>query len=109
MRINLSSPPRKSIIYQWLSKHLITVGQRINFRLPCLTVFWPSTFILFTRMLTLFSNTALHIEVTDTDIVLVNTTTDHAGQREAIEMDGVVTKMMTMTLGLAEAGKSQGF
>ena len=60
-------------------------------------------------MLTLFSNTALHIEVTETDIVLVNTTTDHAGQREAIEMDGVVTKMMTMTLGLAEAGKSQGF
>ena len=65
--------------------------------------------MLFTRTLTLFSDTVLHIEVTETDIVLVNMTTDHAGQTEAIVMDGVVTKMMTMAIGLAEAGKSQGF
>ena len=39
----------------------------------------------------------------------MNTTTDHAGPTEAIEMDGVVMTMMTMTLGLAEAGKNQGF
>ena len=60
-------------------------------------------------MLTLFSDTVLRKEVTETDIAPVNKTTDRAGQTEAIEMDGVVTKMMTMTLGLAEAGRSQGF
>ena len=65
--------------------------------------------MLFTKMHTLFADTVLHIEVTETDIVPVSTTTDHVGQTEAIEMDGVVKKMRTMTLGLAEAGKSQGF